>query len=156
MTTLTEPLPPTSHAETVTSDAQEHVLPLKVYFTVYGALLVLTGITVQVSRMNLGEVALYVAMTVAIVKASLVVGYFMHLKFETRFTSLVFFSSLLFLVIFFTFTMIDLKTRGMVDEVQDNFELHDRQAIEKKAQQKLHLTGPNLGQEHSSGSHGHR
>ena len=33
-------------------------------------------------------------MAVAMVKASLVVGYFMHLKYDTRFNSLIFFGSL--------------------------------------------------------------
>ena len=118
-------------------ESHEHVLPLKVYFGVYGALMVLTLITVGVSMADLGQAAIYVAMAVAVVKASLVVGYFMHLKFDVRFNSLVFFGSLLFLGIFFVFTMIDLGTRGDVIEEQDNFVLkQDQAAIKRIAQQK--------------------
>src|SRR5258706_11256305 len=85
----------------------EHVLPLKTYFAVFGALIFLTLITVGVSYLGLGPRALAVALIVAFIKAGLVVGYFMHLKFDVRFHSLVFFSSLIFLAIFFGFTFID-------------------------------------------------
>lgn len=89
-----------------------HVLDLKVYMGVYGALLVLTVVTVGVSFAGLGKLSIPVAMAVAVVKAALVVGYFMHLKYETRLHSLVFFSSFIFLAIFFSLTMFDLAFRG--------------------------------------------
>ncbi len=114
----------------------EHVLPLKVYLGVFGALLVLTGVTVGVSMLDLGAPALYVAMAVALVKASLVVGYFMHLKFDVRFNAFVFLSSLLFLAIFFALTMLDLGTRGDVLEEQGNFVLRgEREAAKAKLTQ---------------------
>jgi cytochrome c oxidase subunit IV len=112
---------------------QEQVLPIKIYAAIFGVLLLLTGVTVGVSLLNLGTIAIYVAMAVAIVKASLVVGYFMHLKFDVRFNSFVFLSSALFLVIFFALTMLDLSSRGDVLEAQDNFTLRDEKAALKKA-----------------------
>ncbi len=96
----------------------EHVLPVSVYLKVYGALLVLTFLTVQVSLWALGAFSLPVALGVAIVKSGLVVGFFMHLRYDTRFHSLVFFSSFLFLAIFATFTLFDVTTRG--DLVEEN------------------------------------
>jgi caa(3)-type oxidase subunit IV len=54
----------------------DHVLPIKTYFGVFGALIFLTAITVGVSYLNLGPRALLVALVVALVKAGLVVGYF--------------------------------------------------------------------------------
>ncbi len=110
-----------------------HVLPIKVYAVIFGALLVLTCVTVGVSLLDLGAIAIYVAMAVAIVKASLVIGYFMHLKFDVRFNSFVFLSSTLFLIIFFALTMLDLGSRGDVLEAQDNFTLRDEKAALKKA-----------------------
>jgi cytochrome c oxidase subunit 4 len=107
---------------------QEHVLPVKAYAAIFGALVLLTGITVGVSLADLGSLAIYVALAVALVKAFLVVAYFMHLGFDARFNAFIFLSSLLFLAIFFVLTMIDLGSRGSVLEVQDNFVLRDERA----------------------------
>jgi cytochrome c oxidase subunit 4 len=117
----------------------EHALPLRVYVAVYAALLVLTGVTVGVSLLDLGRPAIYVAMAVAVVKAGLVVGYFMHLKFDVRFNALVFLSALLFLAIFFVLTMIDLGTRADVVAEQGTFALREEQAAiaRSKAAQQL-------------------
>jgi cytochrome c oxidase subunit IV len=117
------------------TERRAHVLPIKLYLATYGALLVLTMVTVGASLANLGKPAIYVAMAIAVVKASLVVGYFMHLKFDVRFNSLVFFSSLLFLAIFFVLTMIDLGSRGEVLEVQGNFVLREDRASQQRALQ---------------------
>ncbi len=73
-------------------------------------------------------------MLVAIVKASLVAAYFMHLKYDTGFNALVFLASLLFLALFFSFTMVDLATREGITETEGNFTLrHDRAAASAKA-----------------------
>lgn len=98
-----------------------HVLGLKVYVGVYLALLVLTYVTVQVSFMNLGPLALPVAMIVAFIKAGFVVGFFMHLRYDDRFLSLIFFSSLFFIAVFFSFTLFDLMTRGKLTAEHQNF-----------------------------------
>lgn len=100
-----------------------HISPIPVYLAIFSALLVLTVLTVIVSYLNLGAIALPIAMAVALVKAGLVVGYFMHLKFENRFYSAIFFGSVFFLFLLFAFTFIDLETRGAVVTSQDNFEL---------------------------------
>ncbi|MCA9564916.1 MAG: cytochrome C oxidase subunit IV family protein, partial [Myxococcales bacterium] len=102
-------------------DDGHHVLPLKVYFGVYGALLFLTVATVAVSFAGLGKLAIPVAMAVAVVKAGFVVGYFMHLKYDSRAYSLVFFSSILFVGIFFGITMTDLTTRDQTNREAGNF-----------------------------------
>jgi cytochrome c oxidase subunit 4 len=52
------------------------------YIGVWIGLLILTGITVSVSGMDLGRWAILVALMVAAVKSGLVLGYFMHLKYE--------------------------------------------------------------------------
>lgn len=92
-------------------EAHEHVLPLPVYFKVFGALMVLTLLTVGVSYVGLGPASLAVAMFVAIIKAGLVVGFFMHLRYDDRLHSFVFFSTVLFVAIFFILTMADVSTR---------------------------------------------
>lgn len=111
-----------------------HVIPLPVYFAVYGALIVLTVVTVGVSYANLGPAAIVVAMAVAIVKASLVVAYFMHLRYDTGFNALVFLVSLLFLVLFFSFTMIDVASRDNISKTEGNYTLReDRAAASARA-----------------------
>lgn len=61
---------------------QEHI---KVYLTVFGALAVLTVITVAASYLNVTESeAIFLALVIATVKASLVAGYFMHLITERQ------------------------------------------------------------------------
>lgn len=110
------------------TSSHEHVIPLRTYFAVYAALLVLTVLTVGVSYANLGAVAIYAAMGVAIVKGSLVVGYFMHLKYDARFNALVFLVSLLFLVLFFSLTMVDLASRDRISEAEGNFVLREDRA----------------------------
>jgi len=104
-----------------------HIIPLKVYFAVWGALVFLTVVTVAVSyvdfnaMLGIKNVNLVVAMIVAVTKALLVATFFMHLKYENRLNTVVFMSSIIFLAIFFLLTFADLMTRGQVDEFQGTF-----------------------------------
>lgn len=108
--------------------AHEHVIPLPVYFAVYGALLVLTVATVAVSYADLGAASIYAAMLVAMIKAGLVVAYFMHLRYDAGFNALVFLVSLMFLLLFFSFTMVDIATRDSISATEGNFTLLDARA----------------------------
>ena len=95
-----------------------HVLPLRIYAGVLVALLVLTFITVKVSYYNFGVLNLIVAMGVASLKASLVVLFFMHLKYDEKFNAVVFAGSLTFLAIFLVLTLSDTIERGKVDPLE--------------------------------------
>jgi cytochrome c oxidase subunit 4 len=59
-----------------------HMVPYKVYVYIWAALVILTGITVGASYMQLGHVAIFTAILIATVKAGLVLMYFMHIRFE--------------------------------------------------------------------------
>ncbi|HMO01674.1 MAG TPA: cytochrome C oxidase subunit IV family protein [Oligoflexia bacterium] len=61
-----------------------HTVPYPVYLKVFVSLLVLTVITVVISRFDFGEFNLVVAMLIASIKALLVALFFMHLKFENK------------------------------------------------------------------------
>jgi cytochrome c oxidase subunit 4 len=63
-----------------------HILPFRVYVTVLIALLVLTVITVAVSRVDFGALNIVIAMLIASVKALVVALFFMHLKYENPLT----------------------------------------------------------------------
>ena len=84
---------------------------LVMYFTVFGALLVLTFLTVWVSRIDLGAMNTTVALTIAIVKAALVILFFMHVIHSTRLTWVVVLGSFLWLGVLFVLTFSDYLTR---------------------------------------------
>jgi cytochrome c oxidase subunit 4 len=71
------------------SDEFGHISPHSLYLKIFGALLVLTVITVGVTRIDFGTMNIVVAMIIASAKAMLVALFFMHLKYE-RFTTWVY------------------------------------------------------------------
>ena len=98
-----------------------HITPLKTYYTVFGALLFLTIVTVGVSYAGLPATAsIVVAMAVAAVKASLVGAWFMHLKYDTKFNVMCFLSAFWFVGLFFIFTTIDLGSRDSIMAISGN------------------------------------
>ena len=87
---------------------QEHI---RVYIMVFGALAVLTVITVLASFLNVSTPeAIFLALIIASVKASLVAGYFMHLISEKSIII-----SILLLTVFFFFVMIFLPLISYTD-----------------------------------------
>ncbi|MCA9516217.1 MAG: cytochrome C oxidase subunit IV family protein [Myxococcales bacterium] len=101
-------------------ESHHHVMPIATYMKVFGSLMVLTVLTVLVSEADLGSASLPVAMLVAVIKSAFVIGFFMHLKYDTRFHSFVFFGTLLFIGIFFMLTFVDINTRGTLDNLHAN------------------------------------
>ncbi len=102
-------------------EVHEHVSPMSTYIKVLGALFVLTGLTYAVSFADLGSAGLPVAMVVAFAKAALVCMFFMHLRYDDRYHVFVFLSTLIFVAIFFTFTIFDLQSRDRLNEEQGTF-----------------------------------
>ena len=74
-------------------------------------LLVLTAITVTVSRIDLGALNIWVALIVAWIKTSFVLLYFMHLRYESRILAGTFILTLCFLAIFIGFVFWDVAYR---------------------------------------------
>lgn len=102
-------------------EVHEHVSPISLYNKIIGVLFVLTGLTYAVSFADLGPASLTVAMLVATVKAALVIGYFMHLKYDDRYHLFVFAGTIIFVSIFFGFTMFDLQARTALNDEQETF-----------------------------------
>jgi cytochrome c oxidase subunit IV len=84
-----------------------HVVPLGVLAATLTALLVLTFVTVAVSWIDLGALNLWVALLIASGKATLVILYFMHLRYEKPFNAVVLICALLFVVLFCSLTLMD-------------------------------------------------
>ena len=89
-----------------------HVSPKSVYYSIFAALLVLTAVTVAVAFVNLGRLNFPVAISIAILKATLVVLFFMHAKYSSRLTKLVIGGAFFFLLCLFGLTMTDYLSRG--------------------------------------------
>ncbi len=87
------------------------VVPPRVYWAVFGVLLVLTLITTGVAFLDLGVLNIVVAMTIAVGKASLVVLYFMHVRHSARLTWVFIGAGVLWLAILMALTLSDVLTR---------------------------------------------
>ena len=90
----------------------QHVVPRKVYFAVFAALMVFTATTTAVAFVDLGPWNTVVALGIAFFKATLVVLFFMHVKYSSRLTWLVVASGFVFLAIMLAFTLSDVVSRG--------------------------------------------
>jgi|SRR5580698_9150575 cytochrome c oxidase subunit 4 len=84
-----------------------HVVPPKLLLGVYGALLVFTFITVAVSRIDLGDLNIWVALAVAVIKGSLVALYFMHLRWDSPFNAIALMAAFFFVALFIGMAMLD-------------------------------------------------
>jgi cytochrome c oxidase subunit 4 len=91
--------------------APQHTTTLIMYFGVFAALMLLTVLTVWISRIDLGAYNTAVALAVAIVKATLVILFFMHVIHSTRLTWVVVLGSFLWLGVLFVLTFSDYLTR---------------------------------------------
>ena len=89
-----------------------HVSPIKTYVAIFGSLMVFTAITVAVAFLDLGALNFPVAISIAIVKATLVILFFMHLKYSSKLTKLICGSAFFFLIVLFGLTMSDYLSRG--------------------------------------------
>lgn len=93
----------------------EHIVSKKVYFVIFGALIVGTVLTVTAAFADLDHVFhganTVVALTIAVIKATLVVLYFMHVRYATRLTWVIVIAGFFWLLILFAFTMSDYLTR---------------------------------------------
>lgn len=95
---------PTTHDE---GAVHTHIVPPKVLLGVYAGLLVLTIATVAVTGVQFGVFNIWVALGIAVVKAALVVMYFMHLRYDAPFNGMILVIALLFVATFIGIAMLD-------------------------------------------------
>ena len=88
------------------------VTPVATYVTIFVSLLVLTGITYLVATQDFGWMNTPIALAVAVLKASLVVIYFMGVRYNTPLTKVVVVAGFFWLFILFGLTMNDYLTRS--------------------------------------------
>ncbi len=98
---------PAHHAHAIPHEP--HVVPISILAAVWIALVVLTGCTVAITWFDLGRLNLWAALVIATAKASLVVLYFMHLRYERPFNAIVFISALVFVALLVGGTLTDTR-----------------------------------------------
>lgn len=116
------------HDEHAHDDHLGHTAPMSLLIGVLIALSLLTILTVAVTAVDLGGQGNFiVAMVIATVKAVLVMGYFMHMFWDSRFNVLAFTSSFLFVLLFLGMTLLD---RAEYRHSVDKFE-NDKKALSR-------------------------
>lgn len=91
----------------------EHAHPtVKTFVFVWAALLVLTATTVYVATLELGPLNAIVALSIATIKALLVLLFFMELRYSTALTKVVVVAAVFFLMLLAGLTLSDYLTRG--------------------------------------------
>ena len=91
----------------------EHVVSRKTYIVVWVALMALMVLTAGLSRIDLGEWSTVVAMVIAVIKALLVILFFMHVRYEDqKITLVVVIAGFFWLGILLALSMTDYLSRG--------------------------------------------
>ncbi len=92
---------------------EHHIMPLKTYLKVAGALFLLTFLTVgaHALREHFEPFAAVIAFAIASVKAYLVMAFFMHLKYDVPSNRIIFATGFIFLALLFGICMLDIYTR---------------------------------------------
>jgi cytochrome c oxidase subunit IV len=88
-----------------------HVVPTRIYYLIFFVLMLCTGLTVAIAFVDLGRLNVVAALVIAMFKATLVVLFFMHVKYSTRLTWAVVVGSVFWLGILIVLTMGDYLTR---------------------------------------------
>ena len=96
-----------------TTTTEHHGPTLQVYVTIFVCLLVGTGLTVYAATKDLGPLNNVVMLGIAVTKATLVILYFMHVRFTNRVTQLAAVTGFAWLLIMFALTLSDYLTRGV-------------------------------------------
>ena len=84
-----------------------HVVPFWLLAAVFAVLIVLTILTVAVTKVDLGRANLWIAMLIAGIKATLVALYFMHLRWDKMFHGFIFLGGIAFVVLFIGIALMD-------------------------------------------------
>ena len=91
----------------------EHIVSRTVYFVIFGALIVMTIVTYLAAQVDFHSDAIntVVALTIAVTKATLVILYFMHVRYSPRLTWVVVTAGFFWLAIMIVLTLADYMTR---------------------------------------------
>jgi cytochrome c oxidase subunit 4 len=104
-----------------------HVVPVRVYIGVFLALMVLTAVTVWAAGQDFGALNTVVALAIAVTKATLVVLFFMHVKYGSPLVKVAVVGAIVWLAFMLLITMSDYASRGWLGAgSKATFQLEDR------------------------------
>jgi cytochrome c oxidase subunit IV len=92
--------------------SSEHVVPIRTYLIIFVVLLLGTALTTVIAYVDLGPLNVVVMLLIAFIKATLVILFFMHVKFTGRLTQIAAASGFAWLAILIGLTLSDYLTRG--------------------------------------------
>ena len=95
--------------------SEKHSVGLPTYFGVFAALMVFTALTVWVAFQDFGAYNNLIALGIAVIKATLVVLFFMHVIHSTPLTKIILVTSLFFFLLLVAFVYADVWTRELLD-----------------------------------------
>ena len=90
----------------------EHIVSKGTYYRTFFALIFLTALTVAMAFINLHNLNIVVALLIAATKATLVITFFMHVKYSSRLTKLWVIVGVCWLFLLLSITMTDYLTRA--------------------------------------------
>jgi cytochrome c oxidase subunit 4 len=88
-----------------------HTVSTRTFVLVWIALLILTGVTVMAARLHMGAWSMLTNILIATTKASLVLWFFMHLKYEGRLFKVLIFVPIITISIIIGLTFFDIWYR---------------------------------------------
>jgi cytochrome c oxidase subunit 4 len=94
---------------------QHHVVPVKVYVAVFLTLMILTAVTVFASFRDFGQWNTIIAVSIAVLKGTLVVLYFMHVRYSDSVVRLSVIAGFFWLAVMLALTLSDYYSRSWIN-----------------------------------------
>jgi len=91
---------------------EHHIVSPKVYLAIFGCLMLGTAITVAASYGNFGDFNAIVALAIACIKATLVVLFFMHIRYSSKLMKLTVAAGFFTFLVLITMTLTDYMSRA--------------------------------------------
>ncbi|HXY55342.1 MAG TPA: cytochrome C oxidase subunit IV family protein [Nitrospirota bacterium] len=93
------------------AESSKHIVSPKTFVLIWISLLVLTGVTIKAAEMRMGEWSMLANLLIASTKASLVLWFFMHLKYENKLFKILFFVPVATITVIIGLTFFDIWYR---------------------------------------------
>jgi cytochrome c oxidase subunit 4 len=100
-----------AHTQNDHISPESHIVPVSLYVAIWAALMIGTALTVLAASVELGVFNIVVALLIATIKGTLVVLFFMHLRYSTKLTMVTVIAAVFWLFIMFSLTLTDYLTR---------------------------------------------
>lgn len=86
---------------------KEHIIPYRTFLFVLAGLIILTLVSVAVTKIHLGTLTVFIALLIAAVKSAFVLRIFMHLKFENKMFTIMVLAIIVLISVVIFITLLD-------------------------------------------------